>query len=284
MKASKYSKSAVDLAALAEQPGAPATQQVERRRRKRAKISSPVLVQLLDSPAAFQETCKTVDVSRDGILFMSTHSQYCVGQRLEVTFPYSTAFSALNHAQPADVVRVFDGGGGLTGVAVQFAPVPASRKPAAAPASSSAPQSGHTTPSATVLLVEPDSRASDRLRVSLQRHGYAVIVTPGAHAALDILKTSVPAVFVAPENGEMDGQELCATIRKDERLQHVPIILLSSSAQGNSVPAQQLGAVVSLAKSSSPDRLLQMIRLLAPPPTKTSPYGAAAHKGVESSF
>lgn len=287
MKASKYSKFAVEPAALAEQPSVAEAPQVERRRRKRARMSSPVLVRLLNAPAPFQETCKTVDVSRDGILFTATHPRYSVGQRLEVTFPYSTDPSALNHAQPADVVRVIDSGGGLVGVAIQFVPAAAaSRKAAAASASSSAPQPGHTTPSPTALLVEWDRRASDRLRATLQRNGYAVIVVPGAHAALDILQTSVPAIFVAPDNGDMDGQYLCATIRKDERLQHVPVILLSSSAQGNYVPPQQLGAVVSLAKSSSPDRLLQMIRLLAPPPTKSkgSVYGAPAQNDLEPSL
>lgn len=278
MKSSKYSKSAVEPVAVAEQPGASGTPQVERRRRKRAKMSSPVRVRVLDSPAPFQEVCKTVDVSRDGILFTSPHPGYCAGQRLEVTFPYSTAPSALNHPQPAGVVRVFDSGEGLFGVAVQFTPAAASRKPAAAPATSSAPQSGHTTPSAVVLLLESDRRASDRLRALLQRDGYTVVVVATVQAALEILRTTVPAVFVTAQNAEIDGNDLCITVRHDERLQHVPIILLGDSTQSDPSATRQLGPVVSIARSSNPDRLIQMIRLLAPPPTKGSAYGAQTHK------
>lgn len=284
LKSSKYSKSAVDLAAVAEQPSDIGTTRVERRRRKRAKLSSPVRVRVLDSHAAFQEVCKTVDVSRDGILFLSPHSGYQVGQHLEVTFPYSAAPSALNHPQPADVVRAFESGAGLFGVAVQFVPATASRKSAVASENTPAPQSAHTTPSAVVLLVESDRRVSDRLRELIKRDGYTMVVVPSAKAALNVLDTTVPAVLVAPENGDMDGQDLCATIRKDDRLQHVPVILLTSPSQPNSVPAQQLGAVVSLAKSSSPDRLLQMIRLLAPPPTKASAYGAPQHRDLDRSL
>lgn len=250
---------------------------LERRRRKRAKLSSPVRVGLLNSPAASQEVCKTVDVSRDGILFLCSHSRYMVGQRLEVTFPYSTAPSALNQPQPADVVRVFESGAGLFGVAVQFAPATASAK-------ASAHQAEHASPSAIVLLVESDSRAAGRLRDSLQREGYAAIVVATAQAALDVLKTTIPVVFVAPEHSDIDGHDLCVIVRRNDRLQHVPVILLTQSAQPADPSTQQLGAVVSIERASSPDRLVQMIRLLAPPPRKTTAYGAPVRKDLERSL
>src|SRR6185437_14481565 len=63
----------------------------DRRRRKRAKISAQVHVRFTGSSGAAEETCTSVDVSRDGLLFLSTRSGYAVGQSIDVTFPYSAA-------------------------------------------------------------------------------------------------------------------------------------------------------------------------------------------------
>src|SRR5260370_18485679 len=64
---------------------------IERRRRKRAKITAQVHVRVVNSPEPFEEVCKSVDVSRDGLLFTSARAGYWKGQTLEVTFPYSPA-------------------------------------------------------------------------------------------------------------------------------------------------------------------------------------------------
>src|ERR1700752_935710 len=93
---------------------------VERRRRKRAKITAQVHVRGLNSPEPFEEVCKSIDVSRDGLLFTAVRAGYWKGQMLEVTFPYSTAAAALNTAQQAEVVRVESSAGGQNGVAGQF--------------------------------------------------------------------------------------------------------------------------------------------------------------------
>src|SRR5580704_3482592 len=100
---------------------------IERRRRKRAKISAQVHVRVVNAPEPFEEVCKSVDVSRDGLLFMSARAGYWKGQMLEVTFPYSTAAAEFNTAQKAEVVRV-ESSGGQHGVAVQFSAAKADAK------------------------------------------------------------------------------------------------------------------------------------------------------------
>src|SRR5580658_5981391 len=79
---------------------------IERRRRHRAKISAQLRVQLSNSPVGLEEICTTIDVSRDGLLFIASRRGYAKGQRLDVTFPYSTAPGALNQSQSAEIVRV----------------------------------------------------------------------------------------------------------------------------------------------------------------------------------
>jgi CheY-like chemotaxis protein len=278
-------KSTTESAETPQKPTGLASPPVERRRRKRAKIASQVHVRASDSSATFQEVCTTVDVSRDGILFVSTHAGYWVGQHLEATFPYSTAPSALNNPQPAQVVRVFDSGGGHFGVAVQFAnAIKSSSKSRAAEDDAAAnPARGKSV--ALVLVVESDARMAGLLRGSLEADGYSVILVSTAQSALDVLKTTVPAILIAPEHSDMDGHDLCHIVRRNDRLQHVPLILVTKSAQPADPSTQQLGAVVSVAKSSNPDRLMQMIRLLAPPPAKgRSAYGAPVQKDLERSL
>jgi CheY-like chemotaxis protein len=242
-------------------------------------------VSSVGSPQAFEEVCKSVDVSRDGLLFNSARAGYWKGQRLEVTFPYSTAAAALNQPQSAEVVRVAENGNGQYGVAVQFlaAKSDSSETPKNG-ASANAPgaQSAQGKQQSIVLAVEADARAADLMRNILSADGYTVIVVGTAQAALEVLRTSVPNVFIAEVEAEdMSGHDLCLIIKRNDRLQNVPVILLTRAAQPVDYAAShQLGAVVCMAKPFKPERLLHVVRLVAPPPMVKNVYGAKMHAGV----
>src|SRR5262249_50550203 len=130
---------------------------------------------------------------------------------------------------------------------------------------------------AVVLAVEPDQRTADIMRNILQSDGYTVIVVSDAQAALEILRTTVPAVFIAEVEGDdMTGHDLCLIIKRNDRLPRVPVGLLTRSAQPADYSAShQLGAVVCMAKPFKPERLLHVVRLVAPPPSQKSVYGAS---------
>ncbi len=65
----------------------------------------------------------------------------------------------------------------------------------------------------------------------------------------------------------MSGQDLCVIIKQNERLAKVPVILITRSAQpADYATCHQLGAVVCMAKPFKPERLQQVVRLVAPPP------------------
>jgi CheY-like chemotaxis protein len=248
---------------------------VERRRRKRAKITAQVHVSAVDAPQPFQEICKSVDVSRDGLLFTSARAGYWKGQKLEVTFPYSTAAAALNQPQSAEVVRVEDQGSGQHAVAVQFM---AARSDAdtAVNASANGAVGAQTKQQSIVLAVESDPRTADIMRNVLQNDGYTVVIVATAQAALDVLRTTVPAVFLAEVEAEdMSGHDLCLIIKRNDRLQRVPVILLTRSAQpADYAASHQLGAVVCMAKPFKPEKLLHVVRLVAPPPQVKNVYGS----------
>ncbi|MGC1636775.1 MAG: response regulator [Candidatus Acidiferrales bacterium] len=255
---------------------------IERRRRKRAKITAQVHVRGINSPEPFEEVCKSIDVSRDGLLFTAARTGYWKGQRLEVTFPYSSAAAALNTPQPAEIVRVVEQDGHFA-IAVQFINA---KSEAAANSSKVDPAMAHPAlhssgakQQSVVLIVESDPKTADIMRNVLSSDGYTVVIVPTAQQALDILRTTVPAVFLAEVEGtDMSGHDLCLIIKRNDRLQRVPVILLTKSAQPADYSAShQLGAVVCMAKPFKPERLLHVVRLVSPPPSQKSAYGASRY-------
>ncbi|HKQ86252.1 MAG TPA: response regulator [Candidatus Acidoferrales bacterium] len=254
----------------------------DRRRRKRAKISAQVQVRFAAPSGAAEEICTSVDVSRDGLLFLSTRSTYAVGQSIDVTFPYSAAATALNKPEPAEVVRVSEQPGNRFAVAVQFV---AARSGVSRAAASTSPAPATQTQQSVVLAVESDQRTAEIMRTTLQPDGYTVIVVASANEALEVLKSTIPAVFVAEvEAKDMSGQDLCLIVKRNERLQRVPVILLTRSAQpADYATSHQLGAVVCMAKPFKPERLLHVVRLVAPPPQQKMAY-ARSSSSVERAF
>lgn len=254
---------------------------IERRRRRRAKISAQLRIQLTNSPAGLEEVCTTIDVSRDGLLFIASRQGYTQGQMLDVTFPYSTGPGALNQSQPAEIVRVAPQDGKFA-LAIQFV----AAKVEAGSEKKRGYNAQHRTPTATepvkeqrqlvVLAVESDVRVSDMMRNVLCQDGYNVVVVRTAQEALDYLRVNVPDVFIAEVECEgISGHDLCAIVKRSERLQRVPVILLTRAAQPADYSAShQMGAVVCMAKPFQPDRLAHVVRLVAPPPTTKSYYGA----------
>jgi len=258
---------------------------VERRRRRRAKISAQLHIRTANTPEAFEEVCMTVDVSRDGLLFVANRRGYWKGQALHVTFPFSTEAGAINQAQPAEVVRVAETSPGKYAVAVQFQAAAVQAKDAD---KSGAFSVGGGAPQAKlqqmVLAVESDARTAEIMRNLLQQDGYNVVLVSTAQEALDILRTAVPAVFIAEvEAQDMSGHDLCLIIKRNERLQRVPVILLTRAAQpADYTASHQLGAVVCMAKPFQPERLLHVVRLVAPPPSTKTVYGAS--RGMSSTI
>jgi CheY-like chemotaxis protein len=254
---------------------------IERRRRKRAKITAQVHMRGVNTPEPFEEICKSVDVSRDGLLVTSARAGYWKGQRLEVVFPYSTAAAALNSSQPAEIVRVVEQDGRYA-VALQFINPKSDTAAKVDPSVADVRVSGnamHAKQQSVVLAVESDPKTAEIMRNILSNDGYTVIIVPTAQQALDILRNTVPVVFLAEvEAKDMSGHDLCLIIKRNDRLQRVPVILLTKSAQPADYSAShQLGAVVCMAKPFKPERLLHVVRLVAPPPTARSAYGASRY-------
>lgn len=251
----------------------------DRRRRRRAMISAPVRVRGVNvTNGGPDEISTTIDVSRNGILFISTAGSYYKGMEVAVIFPYSDGPAAIHTEQSGRVVRIAEQAVGGTAVAVAFAAGggedmvdAAGRKlePGAAAEAAQATQQPNGRP--LILMMDPDAGVRTVLRAFLEMEGYQAIAVASASDARQVLDECVPALVIAeiegdglPEEG-LPGYDLCAYIKETRRLKRIPVVLTTRSAYPSDYSnAHSLGAIVCMAKPYKQERLGHVVRLLAP--------------------
>ncbi len=210
------------VAEAAPRPKHPIGSGADRRTRVRAKFSGRVHIRGgMGTLDAFEDMGRSVDATRDGLLFMSPRGGYWVGQVLQVAFPYWTVPSAINVARPAKVVRNSLLPDFRYAVAVQFEQ----------PRGAEAPWLQPNASQIRVLGVEPDAAMAEATIKLLEQDGYKVVIVRTAQQALDILENDTPDVILAQaEGGVVSGKDLCTIVKRNLRLQHIPVILLTTSA------------------------------------------------------
>lgn len=274
----------------------------ERRRRRRALISAPVRVRSLNiTEEGPSEVTTTIDVSRGGIFFVSELNSYQKHMEVAVVFPFSGIPGDVHAEQMGHIVRVVEYEDGRRGVAVSFekpvvqvtdeALIDAGGRqlqPHAlrAPGMPGAEGSAAEQKDVKVLILEADSRARESMSSYLGSEGYAPITASSGAKAREMLATSVPAVVIADVEGDsMAGFDICAFIKSDERLRHVHVILVTSSAYPSDYAnAHAVGATICMAKPFKQEKLGQMVKLLAPPKRLTTDKSAARANAEQSSL
>jgi PAS domain S-box-containing protein len=79
-----------------------------------------------------------------------------------------------------------------------------------------------------VLIVEDSPTQAAHLKLILENKGYKVSVASNGKEALSILETTPPKLVISDiVMPEMDGYELCRTIKQDERFKQIPVILVT---------------------------------------------------------
>lgn len=84
-----------------------------------------------------------------------------------------------------------------------------------------------------ILLVEDNELNRDMLSRRLLRAGHEVTTAGDGQQALEQMREQRPDVVLLDMNLPiMDGWTTCTEVRKDEQLQHLPIIALTAHAMG----------------------------------------------------
>lgn len=253
----------------------------DRRRRRRALISSPVRVRGIDiTNGGPDEISTTVDVSRLGLLFVTSLDCYSGGMDVMVTFPYSKVVNAVQAEQPGRVVRVHEGSDGQRRVAIALGMGvgedlvdSCGRKLADAAINVPAPMAAPDLKRPLLLAVDADAALRDSLKVYFKNEGYEVIAVGTSAEARDVLDMFTPALVIAEVEGEgLPGFDICAHVKSSSRLGNIPVVLVTRSAYPSDYStAHSVGAVVCMAKPFKQERLGHVVRLLAPLPVHLQP-------------
>jgi len=244
----------------------------DRRKRRRTLITAPIRVRSVESNGP-DEITTTVDVSRNGVLFVTLNDRFHRGMEVAVTFPFTKAACVPQSEQPGNIVRVSALSEGRVAIAVAFglgsgeyvaAPPPrltsgwSSAKPLTEVEDCHKP---------LILAVDAEQQARNSLKAYLSGEGYRVIAVENASDAREVLNMMTPALLISEIEGEgLPGFDLCAHVKSTPRLRHIPVMLTTCSAYPSDYSnAHSLGAVVCMAKPYRQERLGHVVRLLVAP-------------------
>ena len=95
-----------------------------------------------------------------------------------------------------------------------------------------------------ILVVEDDVDISKMLRIYFDSQGYEVLVANRGNEALDICRVKVPNVVVLDiQLPDIDGFEICRSLRGNTRTSYVPIIFLTQKDErSDKIAGLELGA------------------------------------------
>ncbi len=87
-----------------------------------------------------------------------------------------------------------------------------------------------------ILIVEDSATQAERLAYILEKNGYIVFRAANGKEALAYLETKTPTMVISDiVMPEMDGFQLCMEIKKETRLMHLPVLLLTTLSEPEDV-------------------------------------------------
>lgn len=105
---------------------------------------------------------------------------------------------------------------------------------------------------ATILVVDDCPDAREIFALMVQQTGHAVDVADCGKRALDYLSRHRPQlVFLDLHMPEVDGIEVLRAMRGDERLQDVPVVVISGASRAEIEKARREGATECYAKGQT---------------------------------
>ena len=115
-----------------------------------------------------------------------------------------------------------------------------------------------------ILIAEDSLTQAENLRYFLERHGYQVVAAKNGREALDMVARHKPHLLISDiVMPEMDGYQLCHSIRSGQDLKDLPIIFLTVlSDPVDIMKSLECGADGFIIKPFKEEPLIERIRLL----------------------
>ena len=111
----------------------------------------------------------------------------------------------------------------------------------------------------SILIVDDDANMRELLRIHLSSAGYEVSVArDGVEAGYHLLRRAPDLIISDVNMPHFGGFEFIAAMRQELRYRSLPVIFLTSTAEGEH-RGKELGAVAYLAKPVRADKLLAVV-------------------------
>jgi diguanylate cyclase (GGDEF)-like protein/PAS domain S-box-containing protein len=116
----------------------------------------------------------------------------------------------------------------------------------------------------TILIVEDSQTQALQLQYLLMQHGYGVVVAQNGREGLAIIRSVMPSLVITDiVMPDMDGYQLCSTIRADEAIRDIPVMLLTLlSSVKDIILALECGADNFITKPYKEEYLLSKIETI----------------------
>ena len=115
-----------------------------------------------------------------------------------------------------------------------------------------------------ILVVDDEPDAVELVEFNLKANGYDVVTATDGEEALEKARAIIPDLIVLDLMlPEVDGTEVCKILRRDQRTQAIPIIMLTAkAAEIDRVLGLELGADDYVTKPFSPRELILRVKKL----------------------
>lgn len=116
----------------------------------------------------------------------------------------------------------------------------------------------------SIVVIEDDRAMAELVRIELSRNDFAVTVMRDGDAGLAQVRKTLPHLVITDINlPKLSGLEICKAIRRDERLRHLPILILSASGdEADCVVGLECGADDYVIKPFRKAELVARVRVL----------------------
>lgn len=118
-------------------------------------------------------------------------------------------------------------------------------------------------PGSLILVVDDDPGILRIVEFTLQRSGYEVRTAADGQEALKMLRNIIPDLMILDvAMPGLSGFDLCHIVKRDQRLQDVPVIFFTAQDSPKDFRAgMDSGGIIYLLKPFKPEKLLQSVRL-----------------------
>lgn len=114
----------------------------------------------------------------------------------------------------------------------------------------------------TVLVIEDEKNILELVKYNLEQAGFRVQTANRGDLGLELARKSKPSLIVLDLMlPEIDGIEICKTIKQNDKTSHVPIIMLTAKSQEtDKIVGLELGADDYMTKPFSPRELVARVK------------------------